>query len=364
MRKNKDKAFLAVVWSSVILTLSCLILLVSFIFINGMGTLSFDFLFSSTDNKSISTTFKANETYDFSFDVTSGDSGTAVDVTEVRTLSTDLVDNEDKKINFVESSALTKIDGQKVENLTAEEATTLTNNLLAPTSDMKVIVTTPGGGIFPLIVTTLVAIFVSLIISVPIGLCAAIYLVEYKINPKMNRLIHFAIDSLAAIPSIIFGLFGFIFFGIVLGLGLSLLSGILTVTIMLLPIIIKTIEEALMSVDDALRESSYGVGATKSQTITKIVLPSALPGIIVAIILSTSRIIGESAIFIFTAGTAARMPNLFQPAGTMTVYAYYVTREYNDIATASAIGIVIIMIVLVLNLSAKHINKKFYNGRS
>ena len=160
----------------------------------------------------------------------------------------------------------------------------------------------------------------------------------------------------------IFGLFGFIFFGPVLGLGISLISGILTVVIMLLPVIIKTIEEALMSVPNPLRESSYGLGATKTQTIFKVILPTALPGIIVASILAISRVIGESAIFLFAAGTTAQLPKLFEQGATLTVYAYSITNEYNDIETACAIGIVIIVIVLALNLLAKLVSKKLGGG--
>ncbi len=211
-----------------------------------------------------------------------------------------------------------------------------------------------------MIIATIVTIIVSLLFSLPIGIITAIYLTEYLKSGKLYRIVHFAIDSLAAVPSIIFGLFGLLFFSEVLGFGISLLSGALTVSIMLLPTIIRTTEEALLSVPISYREASLGLGATKLQTIWKVTLPNAIAGIVVAVILAIGRIIGESAILIFTAGTVDKMPtSVFDSSATLTVKAFLLTQEYGDIETASAIGIVIILIIIVLNILAKVISKKF-----
>ncbi|HZG70567.1 MAG TPA: phosphate ABC transporter permease PstA [Chondromyces sp.] len=218
---------------------------------------------------------------------------------------------------------------------------------------------TGGGGIWPMIVTTLYTIIISLLIATPIGILAAVYLQEYAKQGRLVKTIRFATESLTGIPSIIYGLFGAVFFVTTLKLGMSIISASLTLTIIVLPVIIRTTEEALKTVPPSYREGSLALGATKLQTLYKVILPSAMPGILSGIILSIGRIVGESAAIFLTAGTVAAMPeSIFSSARTLTVHSYLVTQEAGDIELAAAIGIVLIVIILILNLSATFISKK------
>ncbi|HBF5909885.1 phosphate ABC transporter permease PstA [Clostridioides difficile] len=215
------------------------------------------------------------------------------------------------------------------------------------------------GGILPMIITTLYTVVVSIVVATPIGILAAIYLQEYAKKGKAVTAIRFATESLSGIPSIVYGLFGGIFFVVTLKMGYSIVAGSLTVAIIILPVIIRTTEEALKTVPQAYRESSLALGATKFQTLYKVVLPSAIPGILSGVILSVGRIIGESAAILLTAGTVAKMPSgIFDSARTLTVHSYLLTKESGDIATAASIGIVLIVIVLALNMLARFVAKK------
>lgn len=214
-------------------------------------------------------------------------------------------------------------------------------------------------GIWPMIVTTLYTIGISLLIATPIGILAAVYLQEYAKQGRLVKIIRYATESLTGIPSIIYGLFGAVFFVTTLKLGMSIISASLTLTIIVLPVIIRTTEEALKTVPSSYREGSLALGSTKLQTLYKVILPSAMPGILSGIILSIGRIVGESAAIFLTAGTVAAMPaSIFSSARTLTVHSYLVTQESGDIELAAAVGIVLIVIILVLNLSATYISKK------
>ena len=216
-----------------------------------------------------------------------------------------------------------------------------------------------GGGIWPMIVTTLYTIGISLLIATPIGILAAVYLQEYAKQGRLVRIIRYATESLTGIPSIIYGLFGAVFFVSTLKFGMSILSASLTLTIIVLPVIIRTTEEALKTVPLSYREGSLALGSTKLQTLYKVILPSAIPGILAGIILSIGRIVGESAAIFLTAGTVAAMPaGIFSSARTLTVHAYLVTQEAGDIELAAAVGIVLIVIILFLNSTATYISKK------
>jgi phosphate transport system permease protein len=216
------------------------------------------------------------------------------------------------------------------------------------------------GGILPMIVSTLYTVVLAIGIATPIGILAAIYLAEYAKQGRMVRLIRFAVESLAGIPSIVYGLFGSIFFVVALNLGYSLLAGSLTVSIIILPVIISTTEEALKQVPSSYKEASLGLGSTRFQTLYKVILPSAISGILVGVILSIGRIVGESAAILLTAGTVAKMPTGIMSSGrTLTIQAYLVTQEAGNIQEASAVGIVLILIILVINILAKLITKKF-----
>ena len=216
-----------------------------------------------------------------------------------------------------------------------------------------------SGGILPMIITTLYMVILSLLIATPIGVLSAIYLQEYAKKGKLVNIIRFATESLAGIPSIIYGLFGGIFFVITLQLEYSILSGALTVSIIILPVIIRTTEEALKTVPTGYKEASLALGATKFQTLYKVILPSAIPGILSGIILSVGRVIGESAAVLLTAGTVAQMPEgIFSRARTLTVHAYLLTKEKGDIQGAASLGIVLIVMVFLLNTLAKVIAKR------
>lgn len=228
--------------------------------------------------------------------------------------------------------------------------------------NMEFLTTVPDGeegGIFPMIVNTIYMIVVSLAVSTPIGVLAAIYLNEYAKPGRALRLIRFATESLAGIPSIVFGLFGMIFFVIYLKFGWSILAGSLTLSIMVLPTIVRTTEEALKSVPDAYREGSLGLGATKLRTVWKAVLPSAIPGILTAIILSVGRVVGETAAVFLTAGMVPRVAeSMFQSGRTLSVHMYLLAKEGISFELAYATATILILLVLIVNFSANRLGKR------
>ncbi len=219
-------------------------------------------------------------------------------------------------------------------------------------------------GIFPMIVSTIYMVIASIAVAAPLGIMTAIYLTEYaKMGSKLVKVIRFCTESLAGIPSIIFGLFGMTFFVAILGLGFSILSGALTLSILILPVIIRTTEEALMAVPQTFREGSYGLGASKIYTIWRLILPSAMPGILTSIILSIGRVIGESAPVFLTAGMVARIPDSLMDSGrTLTVHLYKLTTELFTIEEwnqAYGTATVLIVVVLGINMVTKLIAKRF-----
>jgi len=221
-------------------------------------------------------------------------------------------------------------------------------------------IVSPDTGILPMIVTTLIIIPLTLIIAAPIGICSAIYLVEYARPGKIVNLIRFATESLAGIPSIIYGLFGYVFFCLTLGFNYSILSGSLTLSIMVLPTIIRTTEEAIKTVPNSYREGSLALGATKLTTIFKIILPSSISGILTAIILSIGRIVGETAAVIFTLGTVTDMPkNLMSSGRTLATHMYNLAREGTNENAAFATAAVLIIVVALINLSARSVAGQF-----
>ncbi|WZL71356.1 phosphate ABC transporter permease PstA [Defluviitalea saccharophila] len=220
-----------------------------------------------------------------------------------------------------------------------------------------------GGGIFPMIITTCYIVLLSLLIAAPIGVCSAIYLVEYAKSGKIVRIIRFATESLSGIPSIVFGLFGYLFFVTQLGWKYSLLSGSMTLSIMILPTIIRTTEESLKAIPVSYREGSLGLGASKLRTILKVVLPSALPGILIAVILSIGRIVGETAAVYFTAGFAPHMAkSIMDSSRTLSVHMYVLTKEGN-FDSGFATATVLIIVVLTMNLIANFIGKRLNKSR-
>ncbi len=209
------------------------------------------------------------------------------------------------------------------------------------------------GGILPTILGTLALGMLSLVIAVPLGVGAAVYLTEYTRPGALTTIMRFGTDSLAGVPSIVFGLFGFIFFVTYLNLGWSLLAGALTLAIMVLPTIIRTAEEAIRAVPTAYREVSYALGASRWQMVRTAVLPNALPGIVTGIILSFGRAVGETAAVIFTAGTALTLPtSVLEPTRTMAVHFFILAVEGISLSKAYATGAVLIITILIINVLA------------
>ena len=205
--------------------------------------------------------------------------------------------------------------------------------------------------LMPALINTLVITALSLVIAVPIGIFAAIFLVEYaKKGSKMVSLIRITAETLQGIPSIIYGLFGLLFFSTALKWGYSLLSGSMTLVIMILPLIIRTTEEALIGVPDAYREASFGLGAGKLRTIFKVVLPSAIPGILSGVVLATGRIVGETAALLYTAGSVARVPSSLLGSGrSLAVHMYVLSSEGLYMDQAYATAVILLVFVLALN---------------
>ena len=212
----------------------------------------------------------------------------------------------------------------------------------------------------PSIINTFLLTALSLVISVPLGIFAAIYMVEYaKKGNRMVKFIRVTAETLSGIPSIVYGLFGMIFFVGVLKMQLSLLSGSLTVAIMVLPTIMRTTEEALLSVPQSYREGSFRLGAGKLRTVFRIVLPSAVPGILSGVILATGRIVGETAALIYTAGTMAKVPNnLFASARTLSVHMYLLSNEGLHTNEAFATAVVLLVFVMLINMLANFVARR------
>jgi phosphate transport system permease protein len=221
------------------------------------------------------------------------------------------------------------------------------------------------GGIFSTIIGTVALTVVAIIIATPLGVGTAIFLREYTRESRMSRLIRFGTDCLAGIPSIIFGLFGFVFFVITLNMGWSILSGGLTLAAMILPTIISTTEEAIKAIPYSFREVSYSLGGTRWQTVTRAVLPNAIPGIFTGIILSVGRSIGETAAVILTAGSSLIIPtSLFSPSRTMAVHFYILAREGISMEMAYGTGATLILLVLGINIVANWLLNRYIRHRA
>lgn len=215
------------------------------------------------------------------------------------------------------------------------------------------------GELIPPIIATLYMVGIGLLISAPIGIGAAIYLNEYAKKGRFVKVIRFATETLAAVPSILFGLFGMMFFLTQCKLGFSILAGALTVSLMVLPTMVKTTEEALKTVPVALREGSLALGASQFATIMKVVLPSALPGILTGIVLGTGRIVGETAAIYLTAGTMFKLPATPMDSGrTLAVHLYLLAKEGISFDEAYGTAVVLLVTILILNLLIYFIGHK------
>lgn len=219
--------------------------------------------------------------------------------------------------------------------------------------------------LFPALINTFVMTLASLLLAVPVGIFSAVYLGEYaKRESGFVKLIRLTTETLSGIPSIVYGLFGMLFFVSTLGWGYSMLAGVFTLAIMILPLIMRTTEEALKSVPDAYREGSYGLGAGKLRTVFWIVLPSAVPGILAGVILATGRIAGETAALIYTAGTVAQIPsNLLGSGRTLAVHMYSLASEGLYMNQAYATAVVLMVLVLFINTISSLLAKRLMKGK-
>ncbi|MBC3889606.1 phosphate ABC transporter permease PstA [Acetobacterium paludosum] len=387
-RKMKDVLAKSIIYLATGITLCVLLFIVGFIFVKGISLVNWDFL-TRDYNEKVFYAFVQEEVVPMTIDAASlsqkdpydkryesslegpiyiENIGAAIAKVAYKNNATEkeqfvfsyiekdspllsAIDSTGKKLSIGTDYILESINGTDFEGLSLEDVAAQINH---ETGELKIKVVQPGGGVRSNIITTLYMVLVSLLIALPLGIFGAIYLTEYAKPGRLVNIIRFAAECLAGIPSIIFGLFGMAFFVVALKFQISLLSGSLTVAIILLPVIIRSTEEALKTVPTAFREGSLALGATKLQTIFKVVLPCAVPGIATAVLLSIGRVVGESAALLLTAGTVAQIPGtLFSPGSTLTVQAYYVAKEEGNIELACAIGIVIIVIVIVLNILSR-----------
>lgn len=223
--------------------------------------------------------------------------------------------------------------------------------------------TSDNASMFPAIINTLIMVLLSLIVAVPLGIMTAIYLAEYadKEN-KIVKIVRVTADTLSAIPSIVYGLFGMLFFVLYLKWNVSILAGAMTAAIMILPLIMRSTEEALIAIPQPLRDASFGLGAGKVRTIVRIVLPTAMPGILAGVILGIGRIVGETAALLFTSGTVAEVPKkIVGPASggrTLALHMYALSSEGLKVNQAYATGVILLVLILLINgLSTLMANK-------
>ncbi|NCC45234.1 MAG: phosphate ABC transporter permease PstA [Clostridia bacterium] len=223
---------------------------------------------------------------------------------------------------------------------------------------------TENVSMMPAIINTVMMVVLVLLFAVPVGVGAAIYLVEYaKKGNKLVKLVRITAETLSGIPSIVYGLFGYLFFAVALGWGYSFIGGVFTLAIMILPLILRTTEEALKSVPDSFREGSFGLGAGRLRTIFRIILPSAIPGILSGIILGIGRVVGETAALMYTAGTIAQVPpNLMASGRTLSVHMYALLSEGLYMNQAYAAAVILMVVVLLINACSGWIAKKLTKG--
>jgi len=224
--------------------------------------------------------------------------------------------------------------------------------------------TSDNVSVTPAIITTVMIIAMALLVALPVGIGSAIYLTEYAgRRNKLVKAVRTTTETLAGIPSIVYGLFGYLFFLLFLRFGYSILAGSMTLAIMILPLIMRTTEEAILAVSDGLREGSFALGAGRLTTIVKIILPSAMPGIFSGIVLAVGRIVGESAALLYTAGTVAKIPqSIFDSGRTLAIHLFVLSSEGLHTNEAFATAVVLILIVVLLNYLSGRIAKKWSRG--
>ena len=225
----------------------------------------------------------------------------------------------------------------------------------------QVTYTVENQSLFPALVTTVIMVVVTLLLAVPLGIFTAIYLVEYaKRGSRLVAAIQITSETLAGIPSIVFGLFGYIFFADWLGWGKSILAGCFTLAIMVLPLIIRTTQESLKSIPDSYREGSFSLGAGRLRTVWRVVLPSAMPGIFAGIVLAIGRIVGETAALVFTIGSVIKIPdNLFSQGRTLALHVLQLSSQGYHRNEAYATAVILLVLVVGINTLSASIERKF-----
>lgn len=217
-----------------------------------------------------------------------------------------------------------------------------------------------SGGIYPMIIATIAITLIGVMVSTPLSVCAAIYLSEYARETTLTKIIRFGADSLAGIPSIMFGMFGYVFFVYYMHMGFSLMAGGLTLALMALPIIMRVSEEAIKVVPEPYKLGSLAMGATKWQTIRKVVLPTAVPGIATGVILGMGRAVGETAAVMLTAGTVAKVPtSLFAPVRTMTLHVYLLVTENLSKSNAFGTSALLIIMILAITITSNILTRRY-----
>lgn len=373
-QKWKDCFLKSAIYSSAIFTMGVLVVMIGFILLKGVPGIDWTFLTRMWEDKTTFVDVEKRASNSDRMDIEKegyvSSLGITIKIKEnkvvVSAIDTDSVvkmgkDKKGGSYKILIGDEIGKIDSTRLDGMTLQEAV---NALNQESNLVSLKVRRVGGGIVPMLVSTLYMIGLSLGIAAPIGILAAIYLNEYAKAGKVLQIIRFAIQNLAGIPSIIYGLFGMLFFVQMMKMQYSILAGACTISIILLPTIISTTEEALKAIPRGYRESSLGLGATKLQTTYKVVLPNALPGILVAVILSIGRIVGESAALILTAGTVAQIPTALigseAGAATLTVKLYWLLKETGDLASACSIAVVLFVLIIMLNIASKMVTKRFF----
>lgn len=369
-RKMKDGLLRSLIYLATGITISILFIIIGFVLYKGLPGINVNFLTRNWDDKTTFVNVKADASktgtdaqgYIASLGITvkEGEKNLIITKIDKKSAVHSAVNLKNEAYGLKKEDIISKIGSDNTADISYADALKL---LKESDGTLRLKVVRPGGGIVPMFVSTIYIILLSLAIAGPIGISAAIYLNEYAKPGRILSSIRFAIQNLAGIPSIIYGLFGMLLFVQTFKMQYSILAGSLTLSILLLPTIISTTEEALKEIPRSYREGSYGLGATKLQTIAKIILPGALPGILVAVILSIGRIVGESAALIFTAGTIAQIPQGLvggkSSAATLTTKMYWLIKETGDLSSASSIAVVLLVLIILLNVASKMITRTF-----
>ncbi|MEX1375943.1 MAG: phosphate ABC transporter permease PstA [Eubacteriales bacterium] len=354
--KSQDKVFKGIMVFCTVLVVSLLLLILGYVFVQGVGLINWQFLSGEFDAKTVYVDLENIDDLKIEVQTVNYDTKNYLKIKSIESDSPVLYGITNGEVfPLKKGDIIRRIVDKNTVDMTIDEFSEINASL---SGNIRLKITRPGEGIFPLIINTLSIILLSLLIALPVSLFSAIYLAEYARKGKLLNLIRFTTSALSGIPSIVFGLFGMLAFVTTLKFGFSMISGALTLSIVLLPTLISQSEEAIRRVPLTFREGSFALGATKLQTVFKVIIPNSLSGVLVGVLLSIGRIVAESAALILTAGTVAMIPKtVFESASTLTVKAYTVAKETGDMRLACAMGIVTIVLIIVVNASVGIIEK-------